>query len=319
MAGRRRRRDVAGVDARVRLGPLELPNPIVAASGTFGHGDELARHCDPSRLGAVTTKSLAPYEWPGNPPPRLHMTTAGMLNAVGLQGPGVEHWVDHDLPALRALGARVIASVWGRSVEEFGRAAKLLGPARVELVAVEVNVSCPNLEDRSTMFAHSADATGAVTSAVLDADLGLPVFVKLSPNVTDVREIAAAALAAGASGLTLVNTLLGLVVDADQRRPVLGAGGGGLSGPAIKPVALRGVNDVARAHPGVPIIGTGGVTTGVDAVEMLLAGATAVGVGTATFHDPRAPLRVLEDLLGWCATHGVARVAELTGGLEDPA
>jgi len=319
MARRRRRSDVAGIDARVRLGPLELPNPIVAASGTFGHGDELARHCDPSRIGAVTTKSLAPYEWPGNPPPRLHMTTAGMLNAVGLQGPGVEHWIDHDLPALRALGARVIVSVWGRSVEEFGRAAKLLGPARDELVAVEVNVSCPNLEDRSSMFAHSADATGAATGAVLDADLDLPVFVKLSPNVTDVREIAAAALAAGATGLTLVNTLLGLVVDAEQRRPVLGAGGGGLSGPAIKPVALRAVNDVARARPGVPIIGTGGVTTGVDAVEMLLAGAAAVGVGTATFHDPRAPLRVLDDLLGWCATHGVARVAELTGGLEEPA
>ena len=319
MARRRRRTDVAGVDARVRLGPLELPNPIVAASGTFGHGDEVARHCDPSRLGAVTTKSLAPYEWAGNPPPRLHMTTAGMLNAVGLQGPGVEHWLDHDLPALRALGARVIASVWGRSVEEFGRAAKLLGPARDDLVAVEANVSCPNLEDRSTMFAHSAGATGAATAAVLDADLELPVLVKLSPNVTELADIAAAALAAGATGLTLVNTLLGLVVDAEQRRPALGAGGGGLSGPAIKPVALRAVYDVASAHPGVPIIGTGGVTTGVDAVEMLLAGATAVGVGTATFHDPRAPLRILDDLLGWCATHGVARVAELTGALEDPA
>lgn len=319
MPRRRRRPDVAGIDARVQLGPLELPNPIVAASGTFGHGDELARHCDPARLGAVTTKSLAPYEWPGNPPPRLHMTTAGMLNAVGLQGPGVEHWVDHDLPALRALSARVIASVWGRSVEEFGRAAKLLGPARDELVAVEVNVSCPNLEDRSTMFAHSAAATGAATTAVLDADLDLPVFVKLSPNVTALSEIGAAALSAGATGLTLVNTLLGLVVDAEQRRPALGAGGGGLSGPAIKPVALRVVNDVARVHPGVPIIGTGGVTTGVDAVDMLLAGASAVGVGTATFHDPRAPLRVLDDLLGWCATHGVSRVADLTGALEDPA
>ena len=319
MARSRRRPDVAGIDARAQLGPLELPNPIVAASGTFGHGDELARHCDPARLGAVTTKSLAPYEWAGNRAPRLHMTSAGMLNAVGLQGPGVEHWVDHDLPALRAHGARVIASVWGRSVEEFGRAAKLLGPARDELVAIEVNVSCPNLEDRSTMFAQSAPATGAVTTAVLDAHLELPVFVKLSPNVIDIDEIAAAALTAGATGLTLVNTLLGLVVDAERRRPALGAGGGGLSGPAIKPVALRTVNDVAGAHPGVPIIGTGGVTSGVDAVEMLLAGASAVGVGTATFQDPRAPLRVLDELLGWCASHGVSRVAELTGTLEDPA
>jgi dihydroorotate dehydrogenase (NAD+) catalytic subunit len=217
MARLRHRRGHAavGVDTRVHLGPLELPNPIVAASGTFGHGDELARQCDPACLGAVTTKSLAPYEWPGNPAPRLHMTAAGMLNAVGLQGPGVEHWVDHDLPALRARGARVIASVWGRSTEEFGRAAKLLTPARDELVAVEVNVSCPNLEDRSTMFAHSATATAGATTAVLDADLELPVFVKLSPNVTDLREIAGAAMAAGATGLTLVNTVLGLVVDAE--------------------------------------------------------------------------------------------------------
>jgi dihydroorotate dehydrogenase (NAD+) catalytic subunit len=316
---RRRRDAVAGIDARVRLGALELPTPIVAASGTFGHADELARHCDPSRLGAVTAKSLAPYDWPGNPPPRLHMTPAGMLNAVGLQGPGVEHWVEHDLPKLRALGARVIASVWGRTTEEFGRAAKLLTPARDELVAVEVNVSCPNLEDRSNMFAHSPDATAAATAAVVDADLALPVFVKLSPNVTDVRDIAGAALGAGAGGLTLVNTGLGLVLDTERRRPVLGAGGGGLSGPAIKPIAVRAVYEVARAYPGVPIIGTGGVTTGADAVEMLLAGATAVGVGTATFHDPRAPLRVLDELLEWCAAHGVRTVTELTGALEDPA
>jgi dihydroorotate dehydrogenase (NAD+) catalytic subunit len=316
MARRRRRPGAVDVYTRVQLGPLELPNPIVAASGTFGHGDELARHCDPSRLGAVTTKSLAPYEWPGNPAPRLHMTTAGMLNAVGLQGPGVEHWVDHDLPALRAHGARVIASVWGRTTEEFGRAAKLLTPARDELIAVEVNVSCPNLEDRSTMFAHSASATGAATTAVLDADLALPVFVKLSPNVTDLRDIAGAALGAGATGLTLINTVLGLVVDAEQRRPALGAGGGGLSGPAIKPVALRAVHDVGRVHAGVPIIGTGGVTTGMDAVEMLLAGASAVGVGTATFHHPRASLRVLDELVDWCATHAVTSVAELTGALD---
>jgi dihydroorotate dehydrogenase (NAD+) catalytic subunit len=315
----RRRRSGAGVDARVELGPLSLPNPIVAASGTFGHGDEVARHCDPSRLGAVTTKSLAPYEWPGNPPPRLHPTPAGMLNAVGLQGPGVEHWVTHDLPALRARGARVIASVWGRTVDEFGRAAKLLAPARDELVAVEVNVSCPNVEERSTMFAHSPEATGAATDAVLEADLALPVFVKLSPNVTDVREIATAAVRAGATGLTLVNTVLGLVVDAQQRRPALSAGGGALSGPAIKPIALRAVHDVALALPGVPIIGTGGVANGVDAVEMLLAGATAVGVGTATFHDPSATLRILDELVGWCAERGVARVAELTGALEGRA
>jgi dihydroorotate dehydrogenase (NAD+) catalytic subunit len=314
---RRRRRDaIAAIDCRVRIGPLELANPIVAASGTFGHGGEVARHCDPSRLGAVTAKSLAPYEWPGNPAPRLHMTAAGMLNAVGLQGPGVEHWVVHDLPELRARGARVIASVWGRTVDEFRRAAKLLTPARDELIAVEVNVSCPNLDDRSNMFAHSAEATSSATAAVVDADLDLPVLVKLSPNVTDIRDIAGAALGAGAAGLTLVNTVLGLVVDAERRRPALGAGGGGLSGPAIKPIALRAVYDVAHAYPDAPIVGTGGVTTGVDAVEMMLGGASAVGVGTATFHDPRAPLRVLDELLRWCAAHGVRSVRELIAGLE---
>ena len=304
------------VEMAVRLGALELPNPIVAASGTFGHGDEVARLCDPSRLGAVTVKSLAPYEWPGNPAPRLHMTTAGMLNSVGLEGPGVEHWVAHELPALRARGARVIASVWGRTVDDFALAAKMLHPARADLLAVEVNVSCPNLEDRSRMFAHAPDPTAAAVGAVVDAGIGLPLFVKLSPNTTDLVDVAGAALDAGATGLTLVNTVFGLLVDAERRRPVLGAGGGGLSGPAIKPIALRAVYDVAHAFPGTPIIGTGGVTTGLDAVEMMMAGASAVGVGTATFHDPRASLRILHDLAQWCRAHGVARVVELTGALE---
>lgn len=306
----------APVDTTVKLGPIELPNPIVAASGTFGHGDEVARLCDPSLLGAVTAKSLAPYAWPGSPAPRLHLSPAGMLNAVGLQGPGVEHWIARDLPALRAAGARVIASVWGRTIEEFGTAARMLRPATSELIAVEVNVSCPNLEDRSTMFAHRPSSTADAIGAVVAAGLGLPVLAKLSPNVTDLREIAAAALGAGAVGLTLVNTVLGLLIDADERRSVLGRDGGGLSGPAIKPVALRAVHEVAVANPGVPIVGTGGVTTGVDAVEMLIAGATAIGVGTATFHDPRAALRVLGELVEWCATRGVARVADLIATLE---
>jgi dihydroorotate dehydrogenase (NAD+) catalytic subunit len=315
---RSRRRDVEGVDLRVRLGPLELPNPIVAASGTFGHGDEVARLCDPAELGAVTVKSLAPYEWPGNPPPRLHPASSdSMLNSVGLQGPGVEAWVEHELPALRDRGARVIASLWGRTVDDFGLAAKMLHPARARIVAVEVNVSCPNLEDRSRMFAHAPDTTAAAVSAVADAGLGVPVFAKLSPNVAALADIAGAALDAGATGLTLVNTVLGLLVDATRRRPVLGAGGGGLSGPAIKPVALRAVHEVARAYPGTPIIGTGGVTTGVDAAEMLLVGATAVGVGTATFHDPRAPIHIARELARWCDRHHVSRVTDLVGALED--
>jgi dihydroorotate dehydrogenase (NAD+) catalytic subunit len=308
--------EIRTVDTSVSVGPLELVSPIVAASGTFGHGDELARLCDPTRLGAVTVKSLAPFAWPGNPAPRLHLTPAGMINSVGLQGPGVEHWVEHELPALRALGARVIASIWGKSVVDFASAAKMLAPARGELLAVEVNVSCPNVEDRSRMFSHDADATRAVISAVVDAADGLPVFAKLSPNVTALTEIAVAAMEGGATGLTLVNTVMGLAIDAETRRPAIGAGGGGVSGPAIKPVALRAVADVHRALPNAPIIGTGGVSSGVDAVEMLLAGASAVGVGTASFLDPQATLMILDELVAWCASHHVSRVAELTGALE---
>jgi dihydroorotate dehydrogenase (NAD+) catalytic subunit len=313
-----RRQSEERVDTTVRLGPIELPNPIVAASGTFGHGDEVARLTDAGALGAVTTKSLAPYAWPGNQPPRLHPTSAGMLNSVGLQGPGVEHWVEHDLPALRSRGARVIASIWGRTVDDYAVATKMLEPAHDQLIAVEVNVSCPNLEDRARMFAHSPDATSAVTRTVVEHARGLPVLVKLSPNVTDVRDIAGAAVDAGATGLTLINTVLGIAIDAERRRPVLGAGGGGLSGPAIKPVALRVVADVARELPSVPIIGTGGVVTGLDAVEMLLAGAWAVGVGTATFRDPGAAVKIQEELVAWCASHGVGRVADLTGSMTWP-
>ena len=194
---------------------------------------------------------------------------------------------------------------------------ELLRPAGDDIVAVEVNVSCPNLERRSEMFAHDADATSHAIGAVVAVGLGLPVFAKLSPNVTDLTVIARAAIDAGATGLTLVNTVMGLLVDAETRRPVLGGGGGGLSGPAIKPVALRAVHDVASALPGVPVIGTGGVQSGVDAVEMLLAGATAVGVGTASFLDPHAPHRVLDELVAWCASHDVSRVQDLVGALEE--
>jgi dihydroorotate dehydrogenase (NAD+) catalytic subunit len=303
------------VDLSVELGRVALSSPVLTASGTFGHGDEVAKLGDPTRLGAVTAKSLCPEPWAGKPAPRLHLTAAGMLNAVGLQGPGIAAWLAHDLPALRATGARVIASVWGQTVEEFARAAELLEPARAELVALEVNVSCPNLHARSEMFAHDPVATRAVLAAVVGATT-LPVFAKLSPNVTDLTEIARAAVDGGAEGLTLVNTVMGLLVDAETRRPVLGGGGGGLSGPAIKPVALRAVHEVTSALPGIPVIGTGGMQSGVDAVEMLLAGASAVAVGTANFRDPRAPYRVLDELREWCAAHGVRRIRDLIGQLE---
>ena len=284
----------------------------MTASGTAGHGAELAAYGDLSALGAVVVKSLSADPWPGNPAPRVHEVTAGMLNSVGLQGPGVAAWVARDLPALAATGARVVASIWGRSVAEFARAAEALAetpPAlSTAIVAVEVNISCPNVEDRSRMFAHSPKATAEVLAATA---CGWPRWAKLSPNVADVVEIAAAALEGGAEALTLVNTLLGMVVDPVTGRPVLGAGGGGLSGPAVHPVAVRAVWECRSAFPDAPIVGVGGIFSGADAVELLVAGADAVQVGTATFRDPRAPWRIAEQVERWCRRHGVRAVEEL--------
>lgn len=303
------------VDLTTRLGSLVLPNPVMTASGTAGHGHELADHLDPALLGAVVVKSLHAEPWDGNPAPRVHATPAGMLNSVGLQGPGVEAWLEHDLPDLLATGARVVASIWGRTVEEFARAAELLAGAPKEVVAVEVNASCPNLEDRRALFAHSTTATAEVVAAAAAA--GRPLWAKLSPNTPDLPDVAAAAVAAGAEAVTVANTVLGMVIDTEARRPLLGAGRGGLSGPAIRPVAVRAVFDTHEALPDVPIIGVGGVASAVDAVEFLMAGASAFQVGTATFADPAAPALILRDLGRWCDDHGVAHLGELIGAAHD--
>jgi len=297
------------VDLAVAVGSVRLPNPVMTASGTSGHGAELGAYGDLAGLGAVVVKSLSAGPWAGNPAPRVHEVAAGMLNSVGLQGPGVDAWADQDLPPLVAAGARVVVSLWGRSVEDFAAAAaRLAERADPAVVAVEVNVSCPNVEDRSRMFAHSPTATA---EAVAAAECGLPRWAKLSPNVADIVEIAAAALGAGAEALTLTNTLLGLAVDLERRRPALGAGGGGLSGPALHPVAVRAVWECRQAFPEAAIVGVGGVGGGADAVELLIAGADAVQVGTATFKDPRAPWKVLAQLERWCARHRVAAVRDL--------
>jgi dihydroorotate dehydrogenase (NAD+) catalytic subunit len=305
------RRARPSVDLSTQVGSLVLPNPIMTASGTSGHGAELARYVELGSLGAVVVKSLSAEPYPGNPAPRVHGTTAGMLNSVGLQGPGVESWLERDLPPLLGTGARVVASIWGQRVDDFAKAATMLAEAPPQVVAIEVNVSCPNLEDRRRMFAHSPAATAEAVSA--SAAGGRPLWVKLSPNVTDVREIAGAALNAGAESLTLVNTVLGLAIDPETRAPRLGAGGGGLSGPAIHPIAVRAVHDCRVAYPAASIVGVGGVTRGADAIELVLAGAAAVQVGTATFADPRAPARVLAQVVRWCQEHQVTRLAELIG------
>lgn len=302
------------MNLQTRVGSVELPNPVMTASGTAGHGAELARSFDLSQLGAVVVKSLSAEPWAGNPAPRVHQTTGGMLNSVGLQNPGVEAWLEHELPELRATGARVVASIWGFSVEAYEKAAAMLVGA-AGLVAVEVNVSCPNIEDRRRMFAHSATATAEALDAARAA--ALPRWAKLSPNVTDLTEIADAATAAGAEAVTLVNTVMGMAIDPATRRPRLGAGGGGLSGSAIRPVAVRAIYEVHAASPGTPIVGVGGVASGEDAVELLLAGASAVQVGTATFARPRASVLVLQDLTRWCRRHRVATVTELIGAAHD--
>jgi dihydroorotate dehydrogenase (NAD+) catalytic subunit len=300
------------------VGSLSLPNPVLTASGTSGHGTELAEYGALDELGAVVVKSLSVDPWPGNAAPRVHEVGAGMLNSVGLQGPGLAAWAADDLPALHAAGARVVVSIWGRSVADYARAAELVATAASSDVgacihALEVNVSCPNVEDRSRMFAHSADATANVLEATA---CGLPRWAKLSPNVPDLVEIARGAVDGGAEGLTLVNTLLGLALDIESGRPVLGAGGGGLSGGAVHPVAVRAVWECRAAFPDLPIVGVGGVFTGHDAVELLVAGADAVQVGTATFRDPRASWKVLRQLARWCDAHTMT-VGELRERARD--
>ena len=297
------------VDLGVRVGSIELRNPIMTASGTAGYGSELAPYFDPASIGAVVTKSIAAYEWAGNPAPRVHPTPQGMINAVGLQGPGVQYWLDHVVGDLVAGGATVVASIWGRSIDDYAQAAALLAAAPPEVVAVEVNLSCPNLEGRGSIFAHDADLSAEVIAAT--AACGRPRWAKLSANTDRIIDVAEAVVGAGAEAVTCINTLLGLAYDPATLAPTLGAGGGGLSGRAIHPVAVRAVHDVHRALPEVPIIGVGGVASAWDAIEFLLAGASAIQVGTASFADPSAAGIVQRDLIAWADEHGISRFDEL--------
>ena len=296
-------------DLTTSVGSVSLRAPVLTASGTVGHGAEFARYLRPAEIGALVVKSMKATPFGGNRAPRVHPTPAGMINSVGLQGPGVSHWLEHELPDLQSAGATVVASIWGNTVEEYRQAAEALAAAPSCVVAVEVNVSCPNLEDRSRMFSHSAQATAEAIEAT--GRCGRPRWAKLSPNAPDIAEIAAAAHSAGAQAVVLTNTLLAMVIDPETRRPVLGAARGGLSGAAMRPVAVRAVYDVHEAIPALPIVGVGGVSNGVDVVEFLLAGASAVEVGTATFADPRAPRRILSELERWCERNRIRRLAEL--------
>jgi dihydroorotate dehydrogenase (NAD+) catalytic subunit len=306
-------------DLRARLGQAELPNPILTASGCAGSGRELAQFFDVSKIGAVVTKSVMLAARAGRPTPRMAETPSGMLNSIGLQGPGIDAFLQRDLPWLLSRGARAVVSIAGGTVDEYAELATRLSDS-AGVTAIEVNISCPNVEDRGQVFACDAGAAAAVIDAVRGrARYDIPVFAKLSPDVTDIVSIARACVAAGADGLSLINTLLGMTIDMDTMRPVLAGVTGGLSGPAIRPVAVRCIWQVREALPDVPIIGMGGVRTGRDALELILAGATLVSVGTAIFHDPSACMRIVRELEEELARRGVERLPDVVGLAHEPS
>ncbi len=307
------------VDLAVELAGARLPNPVMTASGCAANGKELHRFFDVSKLGAFVTKTVMAAPRSGRGTPRMAETPSGMLNSIGLQGPGIEAFAASDLPWLASVGARVLVSVAGGTADEFAYVAKTLGssPGVGAVVGVEVNISCPNVANRGLVFAIDARASAAVVGAVRSVvPAGIPVFAKLSPDVTDLVPIAGACLGAGASGLTLINTTLGMVIDTDRMRPHLAGVTGGLSGPAIRPIAVRAIWQVRSAMfhgilPAAAIIGVGGVRTGRDALELMAAGADAVQVGTATFNDPIAPARVIDELRDLLATRGYAAARDV--------
>ena len=301
------------VDLTARLGGLLLPNPVLTASGCAAAGRELGQFFDVADLGAVVTKSIMLAPRSGRATPRMAETTGGMLNSIGLQGPGIDAFLEHDLPWLHEQGARAVVSIAGGSVEEYAELARRLRGAP-GMVALEDNISCPNVENRGLVFACDPGAASEVVAAVRRHTApSVPVLAKLSPDVTDIVTIARACVDAGADGLSMINTLLGMALDVDTMRPVLAGVTGGLSGRAVKPVAVRCIWQVHAALPEVPILGMGGVASGLDAFELVLAGASAVSVGTAVFHDPSAPVRVLAELADALAARGFASLEEAVG------
>lgn len=299
----------------VRLAGLSLKNPVMTASGTSGYGLDLVPHGDIARLGGIVCKSLSLRPREGNAPTRIAETPAGMLNSIGLQNIGIDAFIEKALPELRRHDVAIVANIFGETVDEFARLAARVDAAGV--AGIELNISCPNTDRGGIEFGVDPEATARVTEAVRRATR-LPVIVKLSPNVTDITVIARAARDAGADILSLVNTFVGMIIDVETRRPVLSSGSGGLSGPAIRPMAVHLVAKVARAVS-LPLIGIGGVRTGEDALEFLMAGASAVEVGTATFTEPSAAARIVSEIETWCGSHGVKDIKELIGVAIRPA
>ena len=297
----------------VNIAGVELKNPVITASGTYNSGMEYANFIDLNQLGAITVKGVSHEPWPGNPPPRTAETYGGMLNAVGLQNPGAAAFIRDDLPFMRQFDTKVIVNLCGKTVEDYISVIRDFEGADIDLF--ELNISCPNIKAGGMAMGTDPCMTETVTRRVKKYAGKTPLVVKLSPNVTDIAAIAKAAEAGGADGISLINTLLGMKIDIHRQRPVLGNGYGGLSGPAIKPVAVRMVHQVAKAVK-LPIIGMGGITTGEDAIEFIMAGATAVAVGMANFANPRATMDVLDGINKYMDMYNVQNINELRGIIQ---
>jgi dihydroorotate dehydrogenase (NAD+) catalytic subunit len=301
------------VDLSVDIGGLKLKNPVMTASGTFGYGREFSRFMDLETLGGVVVKGLSLTPSRGNPPPRVVETASGMLNAIGLENVGLAAFIKDKLPYLQRLDTAVVVNIYGQTIDAYAELAERLEECE-GVAALEVNISCPNVKAGGIAFGADPKAAHAVVSAIRKRTR-MPMWVKLSPNVTDVTTIARAAADAGADALSLINTLTGMAIDVDTRRPVLANITGGLSGPAIKPVALRMVWQVAQAVD-LPVVGIGGIMTTEDALEFLIAGASAVQVGTANFVNPRTAVEIVAGMLRYCEENGLVRLGDLTGTLD---
>jgi dihydroorotate dehydrogenase (NAD+) catalytic subunit len=307
----------SGIDLSVDLGGIRMRNPVAVASGTFGYGKEYAELIDVTRLGAITVKGIRLAPWPGNPLPRHVEVPGGMVNAIGLQGPGVDGFVDAHMPFLRETGVPVIVNIWGTSEDEYAEVARRLSDVG-GVSGLELNISCPNVKEGGHAFGTDPRTVASLVSAVRRATR-LPLMPKLAPNVPDIKVFVRAAQEAGADALALINTLPAMVIDIETRRPVLANKVGGLSGPAIHPVAVKLVWEAAQAAR-VPLLAMGGITDAAQAIEFLIAGATAVAVGTANFIDPTTPLRVIDGIAAYLARHGMKSARELVKSLvnEDP-
>lgn len=301
------------VDLSVEIGKLKLKNPIMTASGTFGYGEEFADFIDLNRLGGIIVKGTTLHHREGNPYPRMAETPSGMLNAVGLQNKGVDYFIEHIYPRIKDLDTRVIVNVSGSCIDDYVAVCEKLRPLD-KVAAVEINISCPNVKQGGMGFGTTCSGAESVTSAVRKAYDGT-MIVKLTPNVTDITEIARAVEAAGADAVSLTNTFLGMAIDVEKRKPMLSTITGGLSGPCIRPIAVRMVWQVANAVK-VPVVGLGGIASGRDAIEFLLAGATAVQIGTANFVDPQVTVKAIDYIEDYLKRHQIASVRELIGGME---